>query len=82
VLAERAGEVTRCDAGELGWAAHRLGAGRTRAGEAVHFGVGLILHAKRGDQVQTGQPLVTIRHSGGRGLDEALRRIEQAYEIL
>jgi len=81
VVAERSGEVVRCDAGELGWAAHRLGAGRTRAGEAVHFGVGLILHAKRGAQIQAGDPLVTVRHAGGRGLDEARRRIAQAYEL-
>lgn len=81
VLADRSGEIRRCDAGELGWAAHRLGAGRTRAGEPVHFGVGLILHAKRGDSIQAGQPLVTIRHADEKGLTEARNRIEQAYVI-
>jgi len=81
VVADRSGEVTRCDAGELGWAAHRLGAGRTRAGDPVHFGVGLILHAKRGARVQAGDPLATIRHAEGKGLEEARSRIEQAYGV-
>jgi pyrimidine-nucleoside phosphorylase len=81
VVADHSGEVTRCDAGELGWAAHRLGAGRTRAGDPVHFGVGLILHAKRGDRVQAGEPLATIRHAEGKGLKEARLRIEQAFRI-
>ncbi|MCH2100453.1 MAG: thymidine phosphorylase [Planctomycetes bacterium] len=81
VLASTSGEVTECDAGELGWAAHRLGAGRTHADEAVHFGVGLILHAKRGDHVQQGQPLVTIRHTSCQGLDEAQSRVAQAFRL-
>lgn len=81
ILAEGSGVVRRCDAGELGWAAHRLGAGRTKAGEPVHFGVGLILHAKRGDQVQAGQPLVTVRHHHGQGLEEARARVSQAFQL-
>lgn len=79
VTAQGSGVVTACDAGELGWAAHRLGAGRTHADEDVHFGVGLILHAKRGDAVEAGQPLVTIRHEKGHGLEEATQRVTQAF---
>ena len=82
VPAPASGVVQRCDAGELGWAAHRLGAGRTRAGEAVHFGVGLVLQAKRGDEIQAGAPLVEIRHQGGRGLEEARSRAIQSFDIV
>lgn len=81
VLAEHAGVVTRCDAGELGWAAHRLGAGRSQADEDVHPGVGLVLHAKRGARVEAGQPLVTVRHANGLGLDEACARIQRALHV-
>lgn len=81
VTAAASGVVTACDAAELGWAAHRLGAGRNRAGEPVHFGVGLVLHAKRGAQVQAGQPLATIVHDRGRGLDEARERVGRAFRV-
>ena len=81
VTSTGSGVVTQCDAGELGWAAHRLGAGRTHADEDVHFGGGLILHAKRGDVVEAGQPLVTIRHEAGRGLEEARQRVSQGFQL-
>jgi pyrimidine-nucleoside phosphorylase len=62
VEAQHAGMVTRCDAGDVGRCAHKLGAGREKAGEPVDFGVGVELHAKRGDQVEVGQPLATLHH--------------------
>ncbi len=69
--AERAGRVSRCDAYELGRAAFLLGAGRARASDRVHFGVGLEVRAKVGDEVVPGDVLLTLHHAG-RGVDEAL----------
>ncbi len=81
VLAEQDGVVTRCDAGKIGRAAFVLGAGRTRADEPVHPGVGLRLLRKPGEQALRGEPLAIIVHAAGRGLDEALALTRRAYEV-
>jgi thymidine phosphorylase len=38
----------------------RLGAGRFKKGDAIDHSTGLILHAKMGDYVSAGEPLVEI----------------------
>lgn len=80
IQASQSGIIQQCDAGDIGRAAFVLGAGRRRAEDPVHFGVGLILEAKVGDVVQAGQPLCRILHAE-KGLEEARRLVEQAYRI-
>lgn len=80
VRAPRAMLVERCDAYELGRAAFLLGAGRARASEAVHPGVGLLLRAKVGDEVDEGDVLVTLHHAD-RGVDEARALALAAYGL-
>ncbi|MDA0666852.1 MAG: thymidine phosphorylase [Planctomycetota bacterium] len=80
VTAPHSGMIQQCDAGQIGRAVFVLGAGRRRAQDPVHFGVGLHLHAKVGDTVEEGQPLCRILHAE-KGLDEARRLVEQAYRI-
>ncbi|MEV0340174.1 thymidine phosphorylase [Nocardia sp. NPDC050713] len=60
VRAERDGVLTRLDAMGVGVAAWRLGAGRARQGDRVQFGAGIEMHAKPGDPVVAGQPLLTL----------------------
>ena len=60
VLAEETGYLNQLDALAVGTASWRLGAGRARKEDPVQFGAGVILHAKRGDQVTKGQPLLTL----------------------
>ncbi len=60
VLAEADGVLTRLDAMAVGLAAWRLGAGRARQGEPVQAGAGVELHARPGDTVRRGQPLLTL----------------------
>ncbi|MBF6125335.1 thymidine phosphorylase [Nocardia brasiliensis] len=60
IKAERAGVLTRLDAMGVGIAAWRLGAGRARQGDPVQFGAGIEMHAKPGDSVSAGQPLLTL----------------------
>jgi thymidine phosphorylase len=60
VLAEADGVLTRLDAMAVGLAAWRLGAGRARQGEPVQAGAGVELHARPGDAVRRGQPLLTL----------------------
>ncbi|NBQ98597.1 MAG: thymidine phosphorylase, partial [Microbacteriaceae bacterium] len=60
VVAEESGFLNELDALAVGTASWRLGAGRARKEDPVQFGAGVILHAKRGDRVEKGQPLLTL----------------------
>ncbi len=80
IEAEADGVVKQCDAHGVGRAAFVLGAGRRSEGEAVHPGVGVIVHAHRGDEVARGQPLFTVHHAGV-GLEEALVELRGAVSI-
>ncbi|HET7174304.1 MAG TPA: thymidine phosphorylase [Nocardioidaceae bacterium] len=60
VVAPTSGVVTRLDALSVGVAAWRLGAGRARQGDPVQAGAGVLLHAKPGDTVTAGRPLLTL----------------------
>jgi thymidine phosphorylase len=60
VHAEIDGVVTRLDAMAIGLAAWRLGAGRSKQGDPVQAGAGVEIHARPGDRVTAGQPLLTL----------------------
>jgi pyrimidine-nucleoside phosphorylase len=60
VLATKAGYVARIDAQLLGMLAIELGAGRTRAEQAIDHGAGFELEALIGERVARGAPLITI----------------------
>ncbi|MET7302800.1 thymidine phosphorylase [Embleya sp. NPDC005575] len=60
VTASLSGVLTRVDAYAVGVSAWRLGAGRARKEERVQEGAGIELHAKPGDPVTAGQPLMTL----------------------
>ena len=60
ITAHSTGTVLSMDAMKVGLAAWRLGAGRSRQGEAVQAGAGIEIHAKPGDNVKNGAPLFTL----------------------
>jgi len=60
ITALSTGTVLSMDAMKVGLAAWRLGAGRSRQGEAVQAGAGIEIHAKPGDNVKKGAPLFTL----------------------
>jgi thymidine phosphorylase len=60
IRADVDGVVTRMDAMGVGIAAWRLGAGRARKEDPVSAGAGILLHAKPGDRVVAGAPLMTL----------------------
>ncbi|WP_433891968.1 thymidine phosphorylase [Streptomyces sp. CA-111067] len=60
VAAPASGVLTSLDAYGVGVAAWRLGAGRARKEDAVQAGAGVELHAKPGDAVAAGEPLLTL----------------------
>ena len=60
IAAESSGTLLSMDAMKVGLAAWRLGAGRSRQGEAVQAGAGIEIHAKPGDVITVGTPLFTL----------------------
>ncbi len=80
VVSSQSGTVTACDALGIGRAAFVLGAGCTRADQAVHPGVGVLVHKKVGDRVETGEPLVTLRVAE-QGLDQAEALALDAFAV-
>ncbi|MDO5080751.1 thymidine phosphorylase [Buchananella hordeovulneris] len=60
VRAEHDGVVAELDALAIGVAAWRLGAGRARKEDPVQAGAGVEIHVELGQQVQAGQPLLTL----------------------
>ncbi|ATL71562.1 thymidine phosphorylase [Nocardia terpenica] len=81
ITAERSGTMTRLDAMGVGLAAWRLGAGRARQGDPVQFGAGVEMHAKPGDPITAGQPLLTLHTNTPEAIPGAVEALRGAYEI-
>ena len=81
IQADRDGWVSKCDAGLIGTAAVRLGAGRAVKEDKVDSSVGFIIEAKIGDRVVRGQPLATVFYHDERKLDAALPVVASAWTI-
>ncbi|TXL90183.1 thymidine phosphorylase [Streptomyces sp. IB2014 016-6] len=81
VSAPSSGVLTRLDAYDVGVAAWRLGAGRARKEDVVQAGAGVELHAKPGDTVTAGQPLLTLHTDTPEKFDYALASLTSAYDI-
>ena len=75
ILATKSGTMTAMDAMKVGVAAWRLGAGRSRQGEKVQASAGVELHAKPGDYVKQGAPIMTL-------FTDEPARFERALEAL
>ncbi|HJU51675.1 MAG TPA: thymidine phosphorylase, partial [Acidimicrobiia bacterium] len=80
-MAEESGYLGRLDALAVGTAAMRLGAGRERKEDTIDPSVGIRIHRKIGDQVEEGNPLLTLFYRHPARLDEALSVLEGAIEI-
>ncbi|MGW5675087.1 thymidine phosphorylase [Streptomyces sp. NPDC003860] len=81
VTAPASGVLTRLDAYDVGLAAWRLGAGRARKEDPVQAGAGVELHAKPGETVTAGQPLLTLHTDTPEKFDYALESLTGAYSI-
>jgi thymidine phosphorylase len=75
VPAPRSGFVTTLDAIEVGETGVMLGGGRTKKGDPIDYGVGIVLHAKVGDELAAGQPLFTIHAHSPNTLSAARERL-------
>jgi thymidine phosphorylase len=82
VPAPRAGWVAHCGALAIGRAAMRLGAGRERKEDAIDHAVGIVVHAKPGDEVEAGQPLAHVFARDGARAEATAAEVLEAYAIV
>jgi thymidine phosphorylase len=81
VTAPASGVLTRLDAMAVGLAAWRLGAGRARKEDPVSAGAGVVWHARPGDTVVAGAPLLTLHADEPARFERALASLEGGFDI-
>lgn len=81
VVAKSSGEILEMNALAIGISAWRLGAGRSRQGEAVQAGAGIEIHAKPGEKIAAGDPLFTLHTDEAPRFTRALEALEGAVRI-
>jgi pyrimidine-nucleoside phosphorylase len=79
-VASRSGSISEIKANTVGTAAMILGAGRATKESEIDLAVGIILHKKIGDTVNSGELLATI-HSNREKVDDVVQLLEEAYNI-
>lgn len=81
IAAASDGVLTRLDALGVGTAAWRLGAGRARKEDPVQARAGIVLHAKPGDRVRAGDPLMTLHTDTPERFGRALEAVAGSWTI-
>ena len=81
ITAAMDGYVTDLEPLELGYASMGLGAGRSRAEDAVDPGAGIRLHVQLGDRVRRGDALATLYTSERARLRVGTDRVTAAFRI-
>jgi pyrimidine-nucleoside phosphorylase len=75
VPAPRSGFIAAIDAAEVGKTGVMLGGGREKKGDPIDYSVGIVHHAKVGDEVTQGKPLLTIYANSAAMLAAARERL-------
>ncbi len=81
VVAESDGYVTKIQTEEIGRISLLLGGGRETKESEIDLTVGVVLNKKRGDKVQKGDVLATIHANDREKLEQAKRRLRNAYRM-
>lgn len=79
IAAPQSGYLVEIDAQEIGLTSMLLGGGRAKKGDHIDHAVGVVLHAKVGDRMEQGQPLLTIYAKDSAMADGARQRLLGAY---
>jgi pyrimidine-nucleoside phosphorylase len=82
VPAPRAGAVAHCGALAIGRAAMRLGAGRARKEDPIDHAVGIVVHAKPGDEVAAGDALAHVHARDAARGEQAVAEVLAAYSLV
>ncbi|MGC7095762.1 thymidine phosphorylase [Amycolatopsis lurida] len=75
------GVLSTLDAYAVGVAAWRLGAGRARKEDPVQYAAGILCHAKPGDRVTAGAPLLELHTDTPEAIPGALRTLDGSFTI-
>ena len=81
IVAESSGFVNELDALAVGTASWRLGAGRARKEDPVQFGAGIVIHAKRGEKIEKGAPLLTLYTDESERFERAIDALSGGIKI-
>jgi pyrimidine-nucleoside phosphorylase len=81
LTAPTSGYLSAMDCKQVGWAVQRLGAGRAKPGDPVSAHAGIEMHAKLGDKLATGQPLITLFAEDPALLDEPEQMLRETLQI-
>ena len=81
LTAPHTGFFSSMDCKQVGWAVQRLGAGRAHPGDPVSAHAGIEMHAKLGDRLAAGQPLITLFAEDSSLLDEPERMLRETIRF-
>ena len=81
IRAPSAGWLAEIRADAVGLATVELGGGRQKKGDSIDYAVGIVLEAKVGDRVESGQPLCWVHANDPRRLAEAQAQVLEACRI-
>jgi pyrimidine-nucleoside phosphorylase len=81
LTASEDGYLANMDCKQVGWAVQRLGAGRAKPGDPVSAHAGIEMHAKLGDKLEKGQPLVTLFSEDAALLNEPEHMLRETLKI-
>jgi thymidine phosphorylase len=81
ITTDRAGFITAIETDEVGRVVMDWGGGRRKLEDEIDHAVGLRIHARIGDQVNAGDPLVTAYYNDESKFEEMSARLRAAYRI-
>jgi len=81
ITATQDGYLASMDCKQVGWAVQRLGAGRAKPGDPVSAHAGIEMHAKLGDRIIKGKPLITLFSEDSTLLDEPEQMLRETLQI-
>lgn len=81
IAAPKSGYVADIDPYAIGVAVAHLGGGRLKTTDVIDPAVGVIVAAKRGEQVQAGEMVFELHHRGNTGLAEATELLRGCFRI-
>jgi pyrimidine-nucleoside phosphorylase len=81
LTATHSGFLSSMDCKQVGWAVQRLGAGRAKPGDPVSAHAGIEMHAKLGDEIKAGQPLVTLYSEDASLLSEPEQMLRETLQV-
>ncbi len=81
ITARQSGYISHIETDEIGRIIMDWGGGRQRIEDQIDPSVGLYLHAKLGDAVKTGDPVVTAYYNDESKLEELCKRLSRSVTI-